>query len=50
MKKIKLNITLITNQEKEEYNLLGEYDKENKIITYTESNNLLTTMIIDMNN
>ena len=50
MKKIKLNITLITNQEKEEYNLLGEYDKENKIITYTESKKLLTTMIIDMNN
>ena len=50
MKKIKLNITIITNQAKEEYNLLGEYDKENKIITYTESNNLLTTMLININN
>ena len=42
MKKRKFNIILITNQEKDEYNLLGEYDRENGIIYYNETKSLLT--------
>lgn len=50
MKKKKLNIILITNEETKEYNLLGEYDKENNIIYYNENNDLVTKMEIDLNN
>ena len=50
MKKTKFNIILITNQEKEEYNLLGEYDTEKEIITYKESKELLTDVTIDLKN
>lgn len=49
MKKQKLNITLITNDVKEKYSLLGEYDSENQKISYQESNSLLTSVIIDLN-
>ena len=48
MKKRKLMITLITNDTKEEYNLLGEYDEERKIITYRESKSLLTEVKLDL--
>lgn len=48
MKKRKLIITLITNEMQEEYNLLGEYDKENEIITYSESNSLLTEVKLNL--
>lgn len=48
MKKRKLNITLITNEKEEEYNLLGEYDTEKKVITYSESNELLTDVKINL--
>lgn len=48
MKKRKLNITLITNEKESEYNLLGEYDTEKKVITYSESNELLTDVKIDL--
>jgi len=50
MKKRKFNIILITDDNKKEYNLLGEYDKEKNIIYYNESGNLITNMIIDLNN
>lgn len=50
MKKRKFNITLITDNIKKEYNLLGEYDKDNNIIYYNESGSLITSMTIDLNN
>lgn len=48
MKKRKLIITLITINTKEEYNLLGEYDQENGIITYDENNNITTKVKLDL--
>lgn len=48
MKKRKLNITLITSGTQSEYNLLGEYDEINKIITYSESNELLTEVKLNL--
>jgi len=48
MKKRKLIITLITNEIEEEYNLLGEYDEESKIISYNENKQLLTKVKIDL--
>ena len=48
MKKRKISITLITDDSKEEYNLLGEYDKENEIITYRENTNLVTRVKLDL--
>lgn len=48
MKKRKLTITLITANEKEEYNLLGEYDLEKEIICYQESKSLLTEVILNL--
>ena len=48
MKKRKLNITLITNETTDEYNLLGEYDEISKIITYNESNELLTEVKLNL--
>lgn len=48
MKKRKLMITLITNDTKDEYNLLGEYDKEKGIIYYNESKSLLTEVKLDL--
>ena len=50
MKKIKLNIILITNQQQQEYNVLGEYQKENNLIKYKESDKLLTEVKIDLKN
>ena len=50
MKKRKINIVLITNQEKEEYNLLGEYDSEKEIIIYNEHKQLLTEVKLDLKN
>lgn len=48
MKKEKLHVKIITDSNIEEYNLLGEYDRDNKIITYYESNNLKSKMTIDL--
>jgi hypothetical protein len=48
MKKRKLNITLITNNEKEEYSLLGSYDLEKEIILYQESKSLLTEVELNL--
>lgn len=48
MKKRKFNIILITNQEKDEYNLLGEYDQEKGIIYYNESKSLLTEVKLNL--
>ena len=50
MKKNKFHITLITNGIKDEYNLLGEYDKDKNIISYYESNVLKSKLILDLNN
>ncbi len=50
MKKRKLHITLVSNRKKHEYNLLGEYDVENKIIFYEESKELLTKVTLDLKN
>lgn len=47
MKKRKMHITLRTNDVNEEYNLLGEYDEEHKILTYQEKKNLVTIVKID---
>ena len=49
MKKRKFNITLITDNSKEEYSLLGEYDQEKGIINYQESSSLLTKVTLDLN-
>ena len=48
MKKEKLHVKLITDTNIEEYNLLGEYDRDNKIIIYYESNNLKSKMTINL--
>ena len=50
MKKKKLKIVLITNQETNEYNLLGEYDEKNNIIYYNEKSKLVNKMQIDLKN
>ena len=50
MKKTKLNITVITDHGKDEYNLLGEYDEEKQRIHYQESRDLLTDVILDLKN
>lgn len=50
MKKKKLTIHLITSTTQEQYNILGEYDKENGKIIYQESKNLLTDVVLDLNN
>ena len=49
MKKRKFNIILITDDTKNEYNLLGNYDEENNIITYNESGSIITSMTLDLN-
>lgn len=49
MKKEKFHITLITSSNKEEYNLLGEYDKDSNIISYYESNSLRSKIVVDIN-
>ena len=38
----------ITNEKEDEYNLLGEYDELNKIITYNESNEFLTEVKLNL--
>lgn len=48
MKKRKLIITLITNDIKEEYNLLGEYDNDKEEITYSENKELLTEVKLNL--
>lgn len=48
MKKRKLNIILITSGTPDEYNLLGEYDEINKVITYSESTDLLTEVKLNL--
>lgn len=50
MPKRKFNITLITDDIRKEYNLLGEYDKASNIISYIETVPLITSMTIDLNN
>jgi len=50
MKKEKLFISLTTNNIKEEYKVLGEYDRDNNIITYYENNKLRSKMTIDIKN
>lgn len=50
MKKRKMHITIITNDEKQEYNLLGEYDDKDRMISYQESSSLLTTVKLDLEN
>jgi len=49
MKKRKINIILITSDKKEEYKLLGEYNPEKNIISYQESGDLLTEVVLDLN-
>lgn len=49
MKKRKINIILITSDKKEEYKLLGEYNSEKNIISYQESGDLLTEVVLDLN-
>jgi len=50
MKKEKIHISLITNSNREENNLLGEYNREKKIIEYYESNSLRSKITIDLSN
>lgn len=50
MKKKKLIIHLITSTTQEQYNILGEYDKENGKIIYQESKDLVTDVVLDLNN
>ena len=39
-----------TNSSNDEYNLLGEYDREKRKIEFYESNNLRSKIGIDINN
>lgn len=48
MKKEKFHVLIITNSIKEEYNLLGEYDRNNKLIEFYESNKLRSKITIDL--
>lgn len=50
MKKEKFHIQIKTNSNKDEYNLLGEYDREKQVIMYYESNALRSKITIDINN
>ncbi len=50
MKKEKFHILMKTNSSNDEYNLLGEYDKENNIIEFYESNSIRSKINIDTNN
>lgn len=48
MKKEKFHVLIITNSIKEEYNLLGQYDRKNKLIEFYESNKLRSKITIDL--
>ena len=48
MKKEKFHVLLITNSIKDEYNLLGSYDKEKELIEFYESNKLRSKITIDI--
>ena len=50
MKKRKLRITIIANNSKEEYSVLGIYDIEKQRLEYQENNNLITHVILDLKN
>lgn len=50
MKKEKFHILMKTNSSNDEYNLLGEYDREKRKIEFYESNNLRSKIGIDINN
>lgn len=50
MKKMKFHILMKTNSSNDEYNLLGEYDKENNIVEFYESNSIRSKISIDTNN
>lgn len=50
MKKRKIKVTLITNDQKEEYNLLGKYDLSKNIIYYNENKSMQTKVTLDLNN
>lgn len=49
MKKEKFHILLITNDIKDEYNLLGSYDKTENLIEFYETNKLRSKITIDLN-
>ncbi len=49
MKKEKFHILLITNDIKDEYNLLGSYDKKENLIEFYETNKLRSKITIDLN-
>lgn len=48
MKKEKFHVLIITNSIKAEYNLLGQYDRKNKLIEFYESNKLRSKITIDL--
>ena len=49
MKKEKFHILLIINDIKDEYNLLGSYDKKENLIEFYETNKLRSKITIDLN-
>lgn len=50
MKKKKLRIAVTSNNSKEDYNVIGIYDKDNEKIEYYENRNLVTSVILDLKN
>ena len=50
MKKEKFHILLITNNIKEEYNLLGNYDRKSRLIEFYETNKLRSKITINIDN
>ncbi len=50
MKKINLQITLITNDKKDEYRLVGKYDEEHQVIEYIDKGNDIIKTRLDLKN
>ena len=48
MKNIDINITLIANNEKQEYSVIGEYDDINNILSYQEKSPELITVTLNL--
>lgn len=50
MEKRKFKIIIITNNSREEYQVLGIYNVENQRLEYQETKNLITHVILDLKN
>ena len=50
MKKIKIKVTLMTNDIKDEYTTIANYDDEKSIISYQEKKDIVTNVELNLKN